>query len=328
MALLELLGRWALTAVADMGRMVIFMVASFAWLARPPFRMSQLVKQLHFIGYKSTLVVVLTAAFTGMVLALQGHHTLRTFGSEGWLGAAVAVSLIRELGPVLAALMVTARAGSAMTAEIGIMRITEQIDALETMAVNPLQYVIAPKLVAGVIGVPLLVAIFDVVGIYDRQNIFENGAMIVPLAELQRMLAAEEARGYADYGFVVIAGDPNTSKLLQRSPLARYPVQSTLPGLIGYFQTDAAGAFSTPLLPLAASAPFHERIANALPAAPGDARAWLWIVSVGLNACHEEFALWSAAWANRQPRTLLPLIGEQNFRHMAAWAWHSSQRRA
>jgi phospholipid/cholesterol/gamma-HCH transport system permease protein len=166
MALFELIGRWALTSVAEMGRMVIFMVSAFAWLARPPFRIIQIVKQLHFIGYKSTVVVVLTAAFTGMVLALQGHHTLRKFGSEGWLGAAVAVSMIRELGPVLAALMVTARAGSAITAEIGIMRITEQIDALETMAVNPLQYLIAPKLVAGVIGVPLLVAIFDVVGIY------------------------------------------------------------------------------------------------------------------------------------------------------------------
>ena len=115
---------------------------------------------------QSTFVVVLTAAFTGMVLALQGYYTLRKFGSEGLLGSAVAISMIRELGPVLAALMVTARAGSAITAEIGIMRITEQIDALDTMAINPLQYLITPKLVAGLIGVPLLVAIFDVVGIY------------------------------------------------------------------------------------------------------------------------------------------------------------------
>lgn len=162
----ETIGRWALTYVTEMGRMLIFVVSSFAWLARPPFRMTQIVKQLHFIGYKSTFVVVLTAAFTGMVLALQGYYTLRKFGSEGLLGSAVALSMIRELGPVLAALMVTARAGSAMTAEIGIMRITEQIDALDTMAINPLQYLIAPKLVAGLIGVPLLVAIFDVVGIY------------------------------------------------------------------------------------------------------------------------------------------------------------------
>ena len=146
--------------------MLVFLLSTFGWLTRPPFRLFQMVKQLHFIGFKSTFVIVLTAAFTGMVLGLQGYYTLRRYGSEAALGSAVALSIIRELGPVLAALMVTARAGSAMTAEIGIMRITEQIDALDTMAVNPLQYLIAPKIVASVIGVPLLVALFDVIGIY------------------------------------------------------------------------------------------------------------------------------------------------------------------
>jgi phospholipid/cholesterol/gamma-HCH transport system permease protein len=159
-------GRVTLHYIEEMGRMLLFVLSSFAWLARPPLRFYQMIKQLHFIGYKSTFVVVLTAVFTGMVLGLQGYYTLRKFGSEAVLGSAVALSIIRELGPVLAALMVTARAGSAMTAEIGIMRITEQIDALETMAINPLQYLIAPKLVASLIGVPLLVALFDVVGIY------------------------------------------------------------------------------------------------------------------------------------------------------------------
>jgi phospholipid/cholesterol/gamma-HCH transport system permease protein len=165
-ALTEHIGAAVLALIRELGRMLIFVVAAFAWLIRPPLRLVQIVKQLHFIGYKSTFVVVLTATFTGMVLALQGYYSLRKFGAEGWLGSAVALSMIRELGPVLAALMVTARAGSAMTAEIGIMRITEQIDALDTMAISPLQYLIAPKLVAGLIGVPLLVAIFDVVGIY------------------------------------------------------------------------------------------------------------------------------------------------------------------
>jgi len=159
-------GRTTLFLIREMGRMLIFMLSTFAWLARPPFRPFQILKQLHFIGFKSTFVVVLTAAFTGMVLGLQLSYTLRKFGSEAVLGSVVALSMIRELGPVLAALMVTARAGSAMTAEIGIMRITEQIDALDTMAINPLQYLIAPKFVAGLIGVPLLVGIFDVVGIY------------------------------------------------------------------------------------------------------------------------------------------------------------------
>src|SRR5881396_4033308 len=149
-----------------MGRMLLFMLATFAWLARPPLRPFQILKQLHFIGFKSTFVVVLTAAFTGMVLGLQIYYTLRKFGSEGVLGSVVALSMIRELGPVLAALMVTARAGSAMTAEIGIMRITEQIDALDTMAINPLQYLIAPKVLASVLIMPMLCSIFDLIGIY------------------------------------------------------------------------------------------------------------------------------------------------------------------
>jgi phospholipid/cholesterol/gamma-HCH transport system permease protein len=165
-AALVRIGETAVFLIREMGRMLIFLLSSFAWLTRPPFRPMQFLKQLHFIGFKSTFVVVLTAAFTGMVLGLQGYYTLRKFGSEAVLGSAVALSIIRELGPVLASLMVTARAGSAMTAEIGIMRITEQIDALDTMAVNPLQYLISPKLVAGLVGVPLLVAIFDVIGIY------------------------------------------------------------------------------------------------------------------------------------------------------------------
>jgi phospholipid/cholesterol/gamma-HCH transport system permease protein len=161
---LEQIGGKTLSLIQEMGRMLLFLLTTFAWLVRPPIRWFQMIKQLHFIGFKSTFVVVLTALFTGMVLGLQGYYTLRKFGSEALLGSAVALSMIRELGPVLAALMVTARAGSAMTAEIGIMRITEQIDALDTMAVNPQQYLVAPKLVAGLIGVPLLVALFDVVG--------------------------------------------------------------------------------------------------------------------------------------------------------------------
>jgi len=163
---LEQIGGKTLLLIQEMGRMLLFLLTTFAWLVRPPIRWFQMIKQLHFIGFKSTFVVVLTALFTGMVLGLQGYYTLRKFGSEALFGSAVALSMIRELGPVLAALMVTARAGSAMTAEIGIMRITEQIDALDTMAVNPQQYLVAPKLVAGLIGVPLLVALFDVVGIW------------------------------------------------------------------------------------------------------------------------------------------------------------------
>ena len=106
------LGSKAVSIIEEMGRMLLFLLTTFAWLIRPPFRPFQTFKQLHFIGYKSMFVVILTAAFTGMVLGLQGYYTLRKFGSEALLGSAVALSMIRELGPVLAALMVTARAGN------------------------------------------------------------------------------------------------------------------------------------------------------------------------------------------------------------------------
>lgn len=165
-AVITRFGGNTLWLVGEMGRMMVFLLSTVAWMLRPPFRLMQLLKQIHFIGVKSLFVIVLTGAFTGMVLGLQGYYSLRKFGAEGLLGSAVALSIIRELGPVLSALMVTGRAGSAMTAEIGIMRITEQIDALDTMAVSPMQYLIAPKVLASVLIMPLLGSIFDVIGIY------------------------------------------------------------------------------------------------------------------------------------------------------------------
>jgi phospholipid/cholesterol/gamma-HCH transport system permease protein len=148
-----------------MGRMGLFLSYACYVIVRYPGKPFQIIKQINFIGAKSFFVIFLTAAFTGMVLGLQGFYTLTKFGSEGMLGAVVALSLIRELGPVLAALMVTGRAGSAITAEIGIMRITEQIDALETMALEPFKYLVSPKILAALVAVPLLCAIFDIVGI-------------------------------------------------------------------------------------------------------------------------------------------------------------------
>lgn len=163
---LQALGRTVLRQVQATGHMVSFLGSTCGWAVLPPLKLRRIVSQVHFIGVKSASIILLTAAFSGMVLGLQGYHTLRKFGSEALLGPAVGLSLIRELGPVMAALMVTARAGSASAAEIGIMRITEQIDALEAMAVNPMKYLVVPKVIAGLIAVPLLTAIFDVVGIY------------------------------------------------------------------------------------------------------------------------------------------------------------------
>jgi phospholipid/cholesterol/gamma-HCH transport system permease protein len=146
--------------------MGLFLSKIFLYAATPPLKIPQLLKQVHFIGFQSTLVIFLTGAFAGMVLGLQGYYTLNRFGSAALLGPMVALSLIRELGPVLSALMVTGRAGSAMTAEIGIMQITEQVDALKMMGLNPFRYLVVPKVIAGILSLPLLTAIFNVVGIF------------------------------------------------------------------------------------------------------------------------------------------------------------------
>ncbi len=146
--------------------MVCFLATAFFWVLFPPYLPRRIVKQINFIGVKTTLVIILTGSFTGMVLALQTYYALVKFGAETSLGPVVALSLIRELGPVLSALMVIGRAGSALTAEIGIMRISEQIDALDAMALNPYKYLVIPNLLAGIISLPLLNAIFVVVGVW------------------------------------------------------------------------------------------------------------------------------------------------------------------
>jgi len=160
------LGRLTLDTVEALGRFGLFLGQALGWIFVPPFKWRQLLQRVHFIGFRSFSVIVLTGAFTGMVLGLQIFLTLSRFGSEAYLGPAVALSLIRELGPVLSALMVTGRAGSALAAEIGIMRISEQIDALLVMALHPMRYLVVPIMVAGLVTFPLMTAIFDVVGIF------------------------------------------------------------------------------------------------------------------------------------------------------------------
>ncbi|MDF1613616.1 MlaE family lipid ABC transporter permease subunit [Desulfurivibrio alkaliphilus] len=166
LAYIEKVGERTLYVVGDLGRMGVFLVRALAGLFKRPFRFAEVIRQIRIIGANSLPVIFFTAAFTGMVLGLQGYYTLRKFGAEGALGTMVSLSLVRELGPVLTALMVIGRAGSAMCAEIGIMRNSEQIDALECMAVDPFRYLIAPKFLATVISIPLLTMIFNVVGIF------------------------------------------------------------------------------------------------------------------------------------------------------------------
>jgi len=160
------LGKTTLIVLRRMGTMGIFLVKAVVYCFIPPIKFSIVLRQIQFIGLQSTLVIFLTGAFTGMVLGLQGFYTLSRFGSDAFLGPMVSLALIKEMGPVITGLMVTGRAGSAITAEIGIMRITEQIDAIELMGLHPFRYLVVPKLLAGLIALPLLTAIFDVVGIF------------------------------------------------------------------------------------------------------------------------------------------------------------------
>jgi phospholipid/cholesterol/gamma-HCH transport system permease protein len=165
MQVISALGAGALRYLHIMGVMGLFLSKTFLYAFMPPIKIRRAIKQIHFIGFQSVLVIVLTGGFSGMVLGFQGYYSLSRFGSEAFLGPMVGLALIKELGPVISALMVTGRAGSAIAAEIGIMRNTEQIDALELMGLNPYRYLIVPNLLAGIVSIPLLTAIFDVVGI-------------------------------------------------------------------------------------------------------------------------------------------------------------------
>ena len=160
------LGREVLVFTRDLGRVFLFFARGSLLIFQPPFQFDKIRQHIFFIGMKSVFVICLTAGFTGMVLGLQGYYALVKYGSTAALGSAVALSLVREMGPVLTAIMVIARAGSAMAAEIGIMRISEQIDALKTMDINPLRYLISPRIAAALVSFPLLTAIFDVVGLF------------------------------------------------------------------------------------------------------------------------------------------------------------------
>ncbi len=160
------LGRGVLGVLEMLGSYGMFLLTALFWLFGSPLKFKRVLEQITFIGVKSTVIVLLTGAFTGMVFALQVFYALSKFGGEALLGPTVALSLLRELGPVISALMITGRAGSALASEIGIMRITEQIDALEIMAVNPYRYLVVPNMVAAVISFPLLGAFFSMIGIW------------------------------------------------------------------------------------------------------------------------------------------------------------------
>jgi phospholipid/cholesterol/gamma-HCH transport system permease protein len=160
----ETIGAGALTFVEELGRVMTTLGRALRWLPRAPYRVHLLFRQLDFIGVQSAPIIILTSLFTGGVFSLQSSYAFSLFEANSMVGPTVVLALTRELGPVLTALMVIGRVGSSMAAEIATMRVTEQIDALETMAVNPIHYLIVPRIVAATIMMPLLATIFETVG--------------------------------------------------------------------------------------------------------------------------------------------------------------------
>jgi len=163
--LLAGLGRGSLAFFERLGRGHLFLLRVLGSLGTLLTRPGLLVKQVWSTGVLSLVIIVISGAFVGMVLGLQGYNTLVTFGAEESLGLVVAKSLLRELGPVIAALLFAGRAGTALTAEIGFMKATEQLSAMEMMAVDPLKRIVAPRFVAAIVAMPLLAAIFTAVGV-------------------------------------------------------------------------------------------------------------------------------------------------------------------
>ncbi len=160
------LGRKVLNSVQRIGRGQIFLFHTIMSLGIIFKEFSLLIKQLHSVGVLSIQIIAVSGLTVGMVLSLQGYNTLVDFGAEQSLGQMVALSLVREMGPVLTALLFAGRAGSALTAEIGLMKVTEQLPAMEIMAVDPYRKVIAPRFLAGFISMPLLAAVFSAIGVF------------------------------------------------------------------------------------------------------------------------------------------------------------------
>lgn len=154
-----------LSILEELGRISLLLSQTLKLAVQPPFDFRNIAKQMLEVGNRSIPVVIITAAFTGAVLALQSFNGFKRFNAESLVGTVVALSMVRELGPVLTSLMVAGRAGSAMAAELGTMRVTEQIDALVTLATNPVKYLVVPRFLAGLVMIPTLVMLSDALGI-------------------------------------------------------------------------------------------------------------------------------------------------------------------
>lgn len=162
---IEWVGRTSLGTVEELGRVTRIFVLGVINVFRRPYRLRLIVKQVEFIGIQSLPIILLSSAFTGAVFTYESYDAFALFGAQGMVGGTVGVALTRELSPTLTGLLVAGRAGSAIAAEIGSMRVSEQIDALDAMAVDPINYLVKPRLIAATLALPMLTAVFDFVGI-------------------------------------------------------------------------------------------------------------------------------------------------------------------
>jgi phospholipid/cholesterol/gamma-HCH transport system permease protein len=208
--LLAATGRVFLNFLAALGRIANFTALALAYSIRPPYYPRLIVRQMIDIGYYSLPVVGLTAIFTGMVLALQSYTGFARFSAESAVATVVVLSMTRELGPVLAALMVAGRMGASMAAEIGTMRVTEQIDALTTLSTNPYKYLVVPRLLAGLLMLPCLVLVADIIGVFGGFLIGVNKLGFNPAGYLKQTFTYLEAKDVisgltkaAVFGFVI-----------------------------------------------------------------------------------------------------------------------------
>ncbi len=199
-------------SIEQLGAHMLLLINVIRWALRPPYRLTVLLESMVFIGFESLPIVILISFFVGAVFALQLSSALRTFGAEAFVGATVGLALSRELAPVFTSIVVAARAGAGMATELGSMRITEQVDALATMAVNPLQYLIVPRVVAGTLMVPLLAMVFNCVGML--------GAYVVAVGvqNVDRGVFLENARWLLDPNDILVTDflgsppiDPNVN---------------------------------------------------------------------------------------------------------------------
>ena len=208
--LVALIGTVALGTVEFIGELSLFALAGLSHIFRPPYYPRLVGKAFLEIGYFSLPVVALTAVFTGMVLALQSYTGFSRFGAESAIASVVVLSVTRELGPVLAGLMVSGRAGAAMAAELGTMRVTDQIDALTTLSTDPMKYLVAPRLLAATIALPLLVVLADILGVLGGYLVatqklgFSSGTYLIStFTNLKTMDVASGLIKAAVFGFII-----------------------------------------------------------------------------------------------------------------------------